>query len=165
MAADKLEKDLVHIAVEDSVDSDDGGKSVIREMCPFEAETVWILGANEECFAPSALEILGIINDSLEALFVLPIIPMHAILLPQFMFALDKSLQQYILKAKAGCEDGMEKRLKFKLSKAASVEGIHQLSETMAYKVIFHDLRHVLWDDLYVGEVSSTRIEPFSWGA
>lgn len=48
-AADKLEKDLVQIAVEDSVDSDDGGKAIIREMPPFEAEAaianlvkVWI---------------------------------------------------------------------------------------------------------------------------
>lgn len=39
-AADKLEKDLVQIAVEDSVDSDDGGKSVIREMLPYEAEAI-----------------------------------------------------------------------------------------------------------------------------
>lgn len=38
--ADKLEKDLVQIAVEDSVDSDDGGKAIIREMPPYEAETV-----------------------------------------------------------------------------------------------------------------------------
>lgn len=38
-AADKLEKDLVQIAVEDSVDSDDGGKAIIREMPPFEAES------------------------------------------------------------------------------------------------------------------------------
>lgn len=37
-AADKLEQDLVQIAVEDSVDSDDGGKAIIREMPPFEAE-------------------------------------------------------------------------------------------------------------------------------
>lgn len=36
--ADKLEKDLVQIAVEDSVDCDDGGKAIIREMPPFEAE-------------------------------------------------------------------------------------------------------------------------------
>ena len=50
---------------------------------------------------------------------------------------------------------------KFKLSKAASVEGIRQLSEAMTYKVIFQDLRYVLWDGLYFGEVSSTRIEPF----
>jgi hypothetical protein len=37
-AADQLEKDLVQIAVEDSVDSDDGGKAIIREMPPYEAE-------------------------------------------------------------------------------------------------------------------------------
>nr|KAJ0226766.1 hypothetical protein LSAT_V11C100019300 [Lactuca sativa] len=37
-AAYKLDKDLVQIAVEDSVDSDDGGKAIIREMPPFEAE-------------------------------------------------------------------------------------------------------------------------------
>ena len=39
-ASDKLEKDLVQIAVEDSVDSEDGGKSIIREMPPYEAEAV-----------------------------------------------------------------------------------------------------------------------------
>ncbi|TYH69404.1 hypothetical protein ES332_D05G052800v1 [Gossypium tomentosum] len=38
-AADKLEKDLVQIAVEDAVDSEDGGKAIIREMPPYEAET------------------------------------------------------------------------------------------------------------------------------
>ncbi|KAK7398981.1 hypothetical protein VNO78_10156 [Psophocarpus tetragonolobus] len=248
MAADKMEKDLVQIAVEDSVDSEDGGKSVIREMYPYEAEAVWIPHANKECFAQSALEILRMIDDSLKAFFLLPI-PIHAVLLPELVFALDKSLQQYILKAKSGCgnhnsfipimpaltrcsvgskfhgvfrrkeksqvtqrrifhlgtanedssfglpqfcvrintmqrigmglkvlekrtvalpgnskstrEDGTEKGLKFRLSKAASMEGIHQLSEAMAYKVIFQDLREVLWDGLYVGEVSSTRIEPF----
>ncbi|KAH1049456.1 hypothetical protein GYH30_020128 [Glycine max] len=253
IAADKLER----TAVEDSVDSEDGGKSVLREMYPYEAEAViinlvkswiktrmdgleecvdrnlqeevWNPRANKECFAPSVLEILGIIDDSLEAFFLLPI-PMHAALLPELMSALDKSLQQYILKAKSGCGSkfhgvfrkkgksqvtdqrrifhhgttnvdssfalpqfcvrintmqriGMglkvlEKRTisrlgnskstkeygiedKFKLSKAASVEGIRQLSEAMTYKVIFQDLRYVLWDGLYFGEVSSTRIEPF----
>ncbi|KAK7358369.1 hypothetical protein VNO77_00296 [Canavalia gladiata] len=276
MAADKLEKDLVQIAVEDSVDSEDGGKSVIREMYPYEAEAVivnlvkswintrvdrleewvdtnlqeevWNPHANKECFAPSALEVLQIIDDSLEAFFLLPI-PMHAVLLPELMSGLDKSLQQYILKAKSGCgnrntfipimpaltrcssgskfhgvfrkkeklqvtqrrifhlgttnvdnsfglpqfcvrintmqrigrelkvlekrtltrlrnskstkEDGIETGLKFKLSTAASVEVFHQLSEAMAYKLIFQDLCHVLWEGLYVGEVSSTRIQPF----
>lgn len=38
LAADKLEKNLVQIAVEDSVDSEDGGKSIIQEMPPYEAE-------------------------------------------------------------------------------------------------------------------------------
>lgn len=40
IAADKLEKDLVQMAVEDSVNSDDGGKSIIQEMSPYEAEGV-----------------------------------------------------------------------------------------------------------------------------
>lgn len=40
IAAEKLEKDLVHMAVEDSVDSEDGGKSIIQEMTPYEAEGV-----------------------------------------------------------------------------------------------------------------------------
>ena len=39
-AADNLEKDLVQIAVEDAVDSEDGGKSIIQEMPPYEAESV-----------------------------------------------------------------------------------------------------------------------------
>lgn len=42
------------------------------------------------------------IDDTLEAFFLLPI-PMHADLLPGLMSGLDKSLQQYILKAKSGC--------------------------------------------------------------
>lgn len=50
---------------------------------------------------------------------------------------------------------------KFELSAAACVEGIQQLCEATAYKAVFHDLSHVLWDGLYVGEVSSSRIEPF----
>ncbi|KAK7245439.1 hypothetical protein RIF29_40285 [Crotalaria pallida] len=277
-AADKLEKDLVQIAVEDSVDSEDGGKSIIREMQPYEAEAVianlvksWIkirvdrLGewvdrnlqkevwnpeANKEGFAPSAVEVLRIIDDTLEAFFLLPI-PMHAVLLPELMSGLDKSLQRYILTAKSGCGNRdtfipampaltrcstkskfqgvfrkkeksqmtqrrkahvgttnggnsfdipqlcvrintmqrirmelgvLEKRivanfsssksatdddiangvsLKFKLSPAAAVESIHQLCECVAYKLVFQDLFHVLWDGLYVGEVSSSRIEPF----
>ncbi|KOM54202.1 hypothetical protein LR48_Vigan10g009400 [Vigna angularis] len=277
MAADKLEKDLVQIAVADSVESEDGGKSIIREMQPYEAEAViatlvksWIkirvdrLGewvdrnlqqevwnpqANKEGFAPSAVEVLRIIDDTLEAFFLLPI-PMHADLLPDLMSGLDKSLQQYILKAKSGCgspssfipplpeltrcstkskfngvfrkkeksqvaqrrkahvgttngnssidiaqmsvrintmqrirmELGvLEKRivanlsssksatddiangvsLKFKLSASAAVEGIHQLCECIAYKIVFHDLSHVLWDGLYVGQVASARIDLF----
>ncbi|KAH1150436.1 hypothetical protein GYH30_044443 [Glycine max] len=276
IAADKLEKDLVQIAVEDSVDSEDGGKSIIREMQPYEAEAViatlvkswinirvdrlgewvdrnlrqevWNPGANKEGFASSAVEVLRMIDDTLEAFFLLPI-PMHADLLPGLMSGLDKSLQQYILKAKSGCgshssfiptlpaltrcstrsKNGvfrkneksqvtqrrkahvgttngdnsvdktqmcvcintmqrirmelgvLEKRivanlsssrstnediangvsLKFKLSTSAAVEGIHQLCKCVAYKIVFHDLWHVLWDGLYVGEVASARIEPF----
>lgn len=40
IAADKLEKDLVQMAVEDSVYSEDGGISIIQEMTPYESEVV-----------------------------------------------------------------------------------------------------------------------------
>lgn len=39
-AADKLEKDLVHIAIEDSMDIHDRGKSLVRQMPPYEAGSV-----------------------------------------------------------------------------------------------------------------------------
>lgn len=38
-AADHLEKELIPIAVEDALFSDDGGKAIIREMPPYEADT------------------------------------------------------------------------------------------------------------------------------
>ena len=59
-AADKLEKMLVQIAVEDSEECEDGGKSVVREMIPYEVDAVyssltksWIderLNCCRECF-------------------------------------------------------------------------------------------------------------------
>ncbi|EOY30686.1 Uncharacterized protein TCM_037808 isoform 3 [Theobroma cacao] len=277
-AADKLEKDLVQIAVENSVDSEDGGKSIIREMPPYEAESVisklvkswiktrldrlkewvdrnlqqevWDPRANKERFAPSAVEVLRIVDEALEAFFLLPI-PMHAALLPDLTTGIDRCLQHYISKAKSGCGnrstfvpsmpaltrcstrakfpgvfkkkekfqiaqskksqvgttnsngsfgipqlccrintlqhirtelDVLAKRVigylrnsesthvdnvanwmgkAFELSTATCVEGIQLLCEATAYRVIFHDLSHVLWDGLYVGEVSSSRIEPF----
>ncbi|KAL6296368.1 hypothetical protein ACE6H2_004510 [Prunus campanulata] len=277
-AADKLEKDLVLIAVEDSVDSDDGGKAIIREMPPYEAEAaianlvkvwiktrvdrmkewvdrnlqqeVWNPQVNEEGYAPSAVEVLRILDETLDAFFQLPI-PMHPALLPDLMVGLDRCLQYYVTKAKSGCGsrntfvptmpaltrctmgskfqgfgkkkekspnpqkrnsqvatlngdnsfgipqlcvrintlqrirselEVLEKRTvthlrnsesahvedfsnglgkKFELTPAACVEAIQQLCEAVAYKVIFHDLSHVLWDGLYVGEPSSSRIEPF----
>ncbi|KAK1630330.1 hypothetical protein QYE76_004645 [Lolium multiflorum] len=129
-SADKLEKDLVNIAVEDSVDSDDGGKSLIREMPPYEAENAianlakawikervdrlkgwvdrnlkqetWNPGANRDNFAPSSVEMLRIIGETLDAFFQLPI-PMHPALLPDLTAGLDRSLQLYVSKAKSGC--------------------------------------------------------------
>lgn len=273
-AADKLEKDLVQIAVEDSVDCDDGGKAIIREMPPFEAEGAianmvkdwikmridrlkewvdrnlqqegWNPQANEGGFAPSAVEVLRIIDETLDAFFQLPI-PMHPALLPDLMSGLDRCLQYYVSKAKSGCGsrntyvptmpaltrcttatklwkkkdktlntkknpqvatmngdnsfgvlqlcvrintfqrirtelEVLEKRIitllrnsesahvedfsnglgkKFEISPAACVEGIQQLSEAVSYRIVFHDLSPVLWDGLYIGEPSSSRIEPF----
>ncbi|GAB2275755.1 hypothetical protein Dimus_010505 [Dionaea muscipula] len=275
--ADKLEKDLVQTAVEDSVDSDDGGKAVIREMPPYEAETaignlvkvwvktrvdrlkegaevslqkeVWNPRASQEGLAPSAVDVMRAIDDTLAAFFQLPI-PMHPVMLPDLVDGLDRSLQYYVKKAKYGCGsrntyvptmpaltrcemgskfqgvfkkkekslnsqrrnsqvaangdnafgipqlcvrintmqkirmelDVLEKRIithlrnsetacvedfsnglskKFDLTPAACWEGIQQISEAVAYKVVFNELSHVLWDGLYIGEVSSSRIEPF----
>lgn len=277
-AADKLEKDLVQIAVEDSVDSDDGGKAIIREMAPYEAEgaiakmvkdwiktridrlkewvdrnlqqEVWNPRANQEGYAPSAVEVLRIVDEALDAFFQLPI-PMHPALLPDLMTGLDRCLQYYATKAKSGCGsrnkylptmpaltrctmeakfqgvfkkkekpvriqkrnsqvatmngdnlfgipqlcvrintlqrlrvdlENVEKRIitllrnsesaqvedfsnglvkKFELTPAACVEGIQHICEALAYRIVFHDLGHVLWDSLYVGEPASSRIEPF----
>ncbi|GAV65539.1 DUF810 domain-containing protein [Cephalotus follicularis] len=276
-AADKLEKDLVQIAVEDSVDSDDGGKAIIREMPPYEAEAaianlvkvwikdrvdrvkewidrnlqqeVWNPQANQDGYASSAVEVLRIIDETLDAYFQLPI-PMHPALLPDLMTGLDKCLQYYVTKAKSGCGsrntyvptmpaltrcaigskfqgvwkkkektpnsqkrnsqvatmngdnsfgvpqmcvrintlhrmrtecEVLEKRIithlrnsesakvedfsnglvkKLELTPSACVEGVQQLCEAVAYKIIFHDLSHVLWDGLYVGEIQYSRIEP-----
>lgn len=277
-AADKLEKDLVQIAVEDSVDSDDGGKAIIREMPPYEAEAaianlvkgwmktrldrlkewvdrnlqqeVWNPPASQEGYAPSAVEVLRTLDETLVAFFQLPI-PMHPALLPDLMTGLDKCVQYYVAKAKSGCGsrstfiptmpaltrcttgskfqgfgkkkekspnsqkrnpqvatmngdnsfgisqlcvrintlqrirtelEVLEKRIitylrnsesahaedfsnglgkKFELSPVACVEGIQQLCEAVAYRIVFHDLSPVLWDGLYIGEPSSSRIDPF----
>ncbi|KAL8153306.1 hypothetical protein V2J09_011066 [Rumex salicifolius] len=275
-AADKLEQDLVQTAVEDSVDSEDGGKGVIREMPPYEAETVianlvkiwiktrvdklkvsvdlnlqqeaWNPNSSQEGLAPSAVEVLRLVDETLDAYFQLPI-PMHPMLLPDLVTGLDRCLQYYATKARSGCGsrntfvpsipaltrcsngkklgvfkkkdksvnsqkrssqiatngDGsfsapqiclrintlqkirtelevVEKRIithlrnsetateedfsnglakKFEATPSVCVEGIQQLSEALAYRTVFHDLSHALWDGLYVGEMSSSRIEPF----
>lgn len=77
--------------------------------------------------------------------------------------ALAKRAIAHLRNSEATNVDNIAKRMgeAFELSAAACVEGIQQLCEATAYKVIFHDLSHVLWDGLYVGEVSSSRIEPF----
>ncbi|MCE3216243.1 hypothetical protein HAX54_005691 [Datura stramonium] len=130
IAADKLEKDLVQMAVADAVDSEDGGKSLMTEMTPYEAEDVianlvkswirtrvdrlkewvnrnlqqeiWNPRANKERFAPSGVEVLRSIDEIFEAFFLLPI-PMHPSLLPDLMNGLNGCLQNYILKAISGC--------------------------------------------------------------
>ncbi|RAL49237.1 hypothetical protein DM860_018035 [Cuscuta australis] len=280
IAADKLEKNLVKMAVADAEDSDDGGKALIQEMIPFEAEAVisdlvkswvrtrverlrewvdrnlqqeiWNPQANQERIAPSGVETLRVIDETLEAFFLLPI-PMHPALLPELMNGLDRCMQSYILNVQSGCgspstltpampaltscaagtkhgvfkkkekpntvqqknlhfsdvdstdpfglpqlcvrintlhvirkqldvlekrtilqlrdsgcvvvddDDNVPSRLgrSFELSISACVQGIKQLSEAAAYKVVFRDLSHVFWDYLYVGNVSSSRIEPF----
>lgn len=50
---------------------------------------------------------------------------------------------------------------KFDLSRATGVEGVQSLCVATAYKIVFQDLSHVLWDGLYIGEVFPSRIQPF----
>jgi len=271
--ADKLEKDLVQIAVEDSVDSDDGGKGIIREMPPYDAEytvanlarewiktrvgrlkewidrnlqqETWKPKANKHNFALSAVDVLRIVDEALDAFFRLPI-SMHPILLPDLVSGLDRSIQQYVSRVKTGCGtkngfvpalpaltrctidskfgwkkkekprhtlkmksqvkalngndafslpqlcvrmntlhhirnelENLEKKMvtslrnvesaqsdvvnglnmRFELSLSSCQEGMQQLCEATAYKLIFNDLSHVLYDYLYMGDVATTRIE------
>uniref|UniRef100_A0A0E0AIF5 MHD1 domain-containing protein n=1 Tax=Oryza glumipatula TaxID=40148 RepID=A0A0E0AIF5_9ORYZ len=270
-AADKLEKDLVNIAVEDSVNIDDDGKLFIREMLPYEAENVmanlvkawvkervdrlkgwidknlqhetWNPKANGENFAPSSMKMMQIIDETLQAFFQFPL-TMHSTLHSDLATGLDRNIQYYVSKSKAGCGtqstlipqlphltrcdvgsklfkkkekpqvlmkrgsqvgsttngasvipelcirintlyhvqtelESLEKKIKtyfrnvesidrstgelnihFKLSQPACQEGIRQLCETFAYKVIYNDLSHVLLDSLYAGDTASNRVEP-----
>nr|ACF86995.1 unknown [Zea mays] len=208
-------------------------------------QETWNPGANRDNFAPSSVEMLRVIGETLDAFFQLPI-PMHPALLPDLTVGLDRSLQLYVAKAKSGCGarnsfmpqlppltrcevgskllfkkkekpqnlqvrvsqngasngndplglpqlcvrlntlqyirgefENLEKKIKtslrnvesaqaditdglnikFELCQAACQEGIQQICETTAYKVMFYDLGHVLWDTLYVGDTASNRVE------
>ncbi|CAO2206625.1 unnamed protein product [Urochloa humidicola] len=129
-AADKLEKDLIHIAIEDSMDIDDGSKSLVRQIPPYEAGTAmanlvkaWVKEQEEklkgsaekleqetwnpkdnngDSFAPSSVEILHLIEATFDAFFELSI-PMHSTLLPELTVGLDKCLHYYVSKVKSSC--------------------------------------------------------------
>ncbi|XP_039018610.1 protein unc-13 homolog [Hibiscus syriacus] len=129
-SAYKLEKDLVQMAVENSVDCEDGGKSIIRETLPYESESVtsdlvksWITSrtdrlkewvhrnpqqeawdpkATRERFALSAVELLRIVDEAFEAFFMLPI-TIHSALLPDLATGINAYLQYYISMTKSGC--------------------------------------------------------------
>lgn len=62
----------------------------------------WNPAANRENIAPSCVEMLRMVGETLDAFFQLPI-PMHPVLLPDLMFGLDRSLQLFVSKAKSGC--------------------------------------------------------------
>lgn len=62
----------------------------------------WKTKLNKVTFAASAIDILQVVDETLDAFFRLPI-PMHPVLLPDLVSELDRIIQQYISKAKAGC--------------------------------------------------------------
>ncbi|KAH9315250.1 hypothetical protein KI387_023877, partial [Taxus chinensis] len=130
LAAESLEKELVQIAVEDSVDCEDGGKGVIQEMSPFEAisaiteltkrwikerldrlqegvdrslqQEIWNPKSAQEQYASSAAEVIAIVKGSLDAFFNLPI-PNQFDPLLDLVAGIERSLQSYISNAKSGC--------------------------------------------------------------
>ncbi|KAK1267198.1 hypothetical protein QJS04_geneDACA000034 [Acorus gramineus] len=99
--AGKLEKVLVQMVVEDTVDCDDGGKSIVREMVPFEIESItlsliktWIdesLKRARECLnrakdtetwnaksktephAQSVVELINLAKETVEDFFEIPV--------------------------------------------------------------------------------------------
>ncbi|CAI9290600.1 unnamed protein product [Lactuca saligna] len=99
--ADKLEKVLVNMIVEDSVECEDGGKNVIREMVPYEVDSIiakflkqsvggrlkkirevvhrakesetWNPKSKTEPYAQSAVELLKQAKDLLVSFFEIPI--------------------------------------------------------------------------------------------
>ncbi|KAJ4850167.1 hypothetical protein Tsubulata_033442 [Turnera subulata] len=99
--AGKLEKVLVQMVVEDSVECEDGGKTIVREMVPYEVESVilrlmgqWIdrklkrgkdcIARAKECetwnpkskndpYAQSAVELMKIAQEAVEEFFQIPV--------------------------------------------------------------------------------------------
>ncbi|KAJ8763893.1 hypothetical protein K2173_003675 [Erythroxylum novogranatense] len=99
--AGKLEKILVQMVVEDSADCDDGGKSIVREMVPYEVDTVilklvkqwieerlkrgrqcllqardsetWNPKSKNEPYAQSAVELMKIAKETVEEFFNIPV--------------------------------------------------------------------------------------------
>lgn len=57
---------------------------------------------NSDSFAPSSVEMLHIIEETLDAFFRLSI-PIHSTLLADLTAGLDKCLQYYVSKVKSGC--------------------------------------------------------------
>ncbi|ERN18936.1 uncharacterized protein LOC18447307 [Amborella trichopoda] len=101
-AAGRLEKALVQMAVEDSAEIEDGGKAIIREMMPYEADSViedlmrswvrehlfklreclnraregetWNPKSKNEPYAQSAAELMKLTKDTVDDFFGIPVV-------------------------------------------------------------------------------------------
>ncbi|XP_015691225.2 protein unc-13 homolog [Oryza brachyantha] len=100
-AAGRLEKALVQMVVEDVADSDDGGKSVVREVAPYDVESVvveflrtwilerlrickeclhraketesWMPRSKNEPYAQSAVELMKVAKATVDEFFGIPV--------------------------------------------------------------------------------------------
>ncbi|XP_024538315.1 uncharacterized protein LOC9656156 [Selaginella moellendorffii] len=137
-SADQLEKELVQAVVEDAVDCDDGGKGLIREMPPFEGDSTvaaltkqwvqssierlgewaernmakedWNPNAMREHYAPSVVELLRLIEETLDAFYVLPISPPKDVV-QDLASGVDRVLYRYVAHAVSNCESKTNPRL------------------------------------------------------
>ncbi|GJR46836.1 reverse transcriptase domain-containing protein [Tanacetum coccineum] len=91
-------------------------------------------------------------------------IPTHPALLPDLIVGLDRCLQYYTSKAKSGC--GSRNTFipaMLALTRCAAETKFHGVLGKKRNLPIYKEeiLSHSLWDGLYVGELSSSAIEPF----
>lgn len=121
--ADKLEKVLVNMVVEDSVECEDGGKTVVREMVPYEVDSVvlrllrewiqeslkrakdvvhtaketesWNPKSKSEPYAQSSLELIQQTKDAIDSFFNIPI-GVSEDLVREFADTIEEILQDYI---------------------------------------------------------------------
>lgn len=62
----------------------------------------WNPKLNKLGIAPSSVDVLRMVDETLEAFFLLPIL-LHTVLLPELTSGLDKCMQHYVAKAKSSC--------------------------------------------------------------
>ncbi|KAK9146193.1 hypothetical protein Sjap_006096 [Stephania japonica] len=121
--ADKLEKDLVQVVVEDSVDCEDGGRAIIREMVPYEIDNLissllktwiddrmkrlreclerakdtetWNPKSKTEPHAQSVAEIMRMARETVEDFFEIPVGISNELVM-DLVVGLELVLQDYI---------------------------------------------------------------------
>uniref|UniRef100_A0A7N0TK50 Uncharacterized protein n=1 Tax=Kalanchoe fedtschenkoi TaxID=63787 RepID=A0A7N0TK50_KALFE len=121
--AAKLERILVQIVVEDSENCDDGGKGVVREMTPYEVDSIiselirkwlddnlmkvkdcinrakdtetWNPKSKSEPYAYSGVELMGLAKNVVDEFFEIPIC-MSSDLVIELADGLDNQIQDYI---------------------------------------------------------------------
>ncbi|KAI9094756.1 hypothetical protein K1719_026562 [Acacia pycnantha] len=121
--ADKLEKVLVNLVVENSVDCDDGGKTIVREMDPYEVDSIivgllrkwiheslrkctdvyqrvqetetWNPKSKQEPYAQSAVQLVKVANTAVEEFFRIPV-GVHEDLVHELAVGLETLFRQYM---------------------------------------------------------------------
>ncbi|CAI7896300.1 unnamed protein product [Closterium sp. NIES-53] len=122
LQAEKLEKQLIEMAVEEGADAEDGGAEVIQEMPPYETQRTievmlqqwqdnriakcaewvdraiqlekWEPKAMKAFCASSVMDVLGLLDETQEAFFALPL-PPRADMLVSVVRAMEAALLKY----------------------------------------------------------------------